>query len=73
MTLHPHDLADLDRLTAVHASTGKRPAWRAYTTHAIRSGWGNTPAWVAGRDAFTAMWRRYRRSWINSTQTGQAA
>lgn len=60
MTLSPWDIADLDRLAAIHASTGKRPAWRAYTTHAIRAGWGNTPAWVAGRGAFEAFWRGHR-------------
>lgn len=71
MTLSPFDL---DRLAAIHASTGKRPAWRAYTTHAIAQDWGGTPAWIAGRDHFTAMWRRYRASWINhTTQTGEAA
>ncbi len=66
MTLSPFDLADLDSLAALHASTGKRPAWRAYTTHAIRAGWGNTPAWVEGRDTFTAMWRRHRASHLAS-------
>lgn len=64
MMLSPFDLAALDRLAAIHASTGKRPAWRAYTTHAIREGWGNTPAWCEGRDAFNAMWRRYRRAYV---------
>ena len=64
MTLSPWDIADLDRLAANHASTGKRHAWRAYTSHAISAGWGNTPAWIAGRDAFTAMWRRYRASYL---------
>jgi hypothetical protein len=64
MTLSPWDIADLDRLAANHASTGKRHAWRAYTSHAITSGWGNTPAWCEGRTAFVAMWRRYRASYL---------
>lgn len=73
MTLSPHDLADLSRLAATHATRGKRPAWAAYTSHAIAQGWGNTPAWVAGREAFTAMWRRYRASWINQTTNTEKA
>jgi hypothetical protein len=71
MSLSPHDLADLDRLAATHASAGKRHAWAAYTSHAVANGWGNTPAWVAGRAAFTAMWRRYRASYLASV--GMAA
>jgi hypothetical protein len=68
MSLYPDDLDALDRLAATHASAGKRHAWAAYTTHAIREGWGNTPAWVTGRAAFTAMWRRYRRSYLASVR-----
>lgn len=62
MTLSPWDLADLDRLAAAHARRGKRPAWRAYTQHAVTSGWAGTPAWVAGRAAFQTFWRGYRAS-----------
>lgn len=69
MSLYPSDLDALDRLAAIHATTGKRPAWRAYTTHAIAQGWGDTPAWIAGRDAFTALWRRYRTSYAASQDT----
>jgi hypothetical protein len=73
MTLSPHDLADLSRLAATHATRGKRHAWAAYTTHAIAHGWGNTPAWIEGRAAFTAMWRRYRQGWINQTTNTEKA
>jgi hypothetical protein len=67
VSLYPSDLDAIDRLAAHMAKHGKRLAWRAYTTHAVAEGWGNTPAWVAGREAFTALWRRYRAAYAPHT------
>lgn len=63
MTLCTYDLANLDRLAANHANVGKRRARAAYNNYAVNQGWGNTPAWVLGRDVFNRMWRQYRAAY----------
>lgn len=68
MTLSAWDMVDLDRLAERHAACGKRHAWAAYTVHATAQGWGNTPAWVDGRKAFTALWRRHRRAYLSKAR-----
>lgn len=62
------DLAYLDRLATIQASEGKRKAGRAFTIYAVAQGWGNTPAWIEGREFFTTAWRRYRASYLASIQ-----
>jgi hypothetical protein len=68
MSLSSIDLAYLDRLAANIAHRGKDHAKAAFTAYAAAQGWGNTPAWVEGREAFTALWRRYRASFLASVQ-----
>lgn len=62
------DLAYLDRLASIQASEGKNKSKDAFTTYAVSQGWGNTPAWVEGRDFYNAAWRRYRASYLASIQ-----
>ena len=67
-TLSPSDMAALDALARTYAAKGKRLAWHAYTGHAIKHAWGDTPRWVIGRHVFTARWREYRAAYLASQQ-----
>jgi hypothetical protein len=66
--LSDYDRACLSKLAANFAHRGKDHAKAAFTAYAAAQGWGNTPAWVEGREAFTALWRRYRASFLASVQ-----
>jgi hypothetical protein len=66
--LSDYDRSCLSKLAASFAHRGKDDAKAAFTAYAAAQGWGNTPAWVEGREAFTALWRRYRASFLASVQ-----
>ena len=72
MALSPSAVVELARLAFLNAHLGKHKASAAYSAHALAEGWQGTPAWVEGRDLYTAAWRRHRAAHLAATAPAPA-